>query len=79
MTVYEYVMPANEILTNIKRHCHAGGYLAEIDTYELMLRYISEYGSVKAALLTLEQQHYGSYSTLKRIKLFFEQDITVDE
>jgi hypothetical protein len=79
MTLYHYLQSCGEKLTRIKKRGLESEYIFDFDTYDAYVDLIASGMTNKEAMLTLEQQHYGSERTLYRIKAYFEQDVDSDE
>lgn len=75
MKLHEFLRGNEEILTNLNKCGYKDGDLYRLKVYDKFCEMLPTCGSVKATLLTMEQQGYGSVATIKRIRKRMEQDI----
>ena len=75
MTYYDYLVKNYEILINLNQNGYKDEDLYYKKIYEKFLEMRPMFDSIKATMLTMEQQGYGSFSNIKRIRKRMEKNM----
>ena len=75
MKLYDYLKSNEQLLINLNIIGYKEDDLYNMKVYEIFCETLKNNDSVKAALITMQQQGYGSISTIKRIRRRMESEI----
>ena len=75
MKLYEYLKSNKQLLINLNNVVYKEDDLYNMKVYEIFCDTLKSHNSVKATLITMQQQGYGSISTIKRIRRRMESEV----